>query len=448
MIACLTITYFATAIERRHDDRLSQQPLVLGGQPWEPRPLYAYSQEVAQRGVAPGMSLRLAHTLSPQAQFLPAAPDRYCAAAGEIVDLLTDFTPLLEAEALWQTVTATPAQQTPGGRRLPARYYLDLERLPLAEALPLTQEMGRQLRRQTRLAAAVGLAAGKFAAQVAASLARPNHIRPVAAEQEKAFLAACPVTCLPLDRETARQLRQLGVQTLGQLAALPAGGLKERFGPALASYWQLAPDQEQPANGPGQQLRPATRPNLCRVSLRFPTPQDQPAQLAAAVPRLAQALADRLQAGGLSGRTLRLGWQTEKEHVPAGGSGDSPAGDLVELALRRPTATAPPLAAALRQLLQQSGWCGLAAANIGAADIPSHTGAGIVRLTAVLTHLSPTTAQQLPLFPAAAAADQLSQTVTNLAARHSTAHFYRPALPDPRHPLPERRFALTELQPA
>jgi DNA polymerase IV len=420
MIACLTITYFAAAIERRTDARLATQPLVLGGQPWEPKPLYAYSQEVAQRGVGPGMSLRLAHTLSPQACFLPAAPERYCAAAGEIVDLLTDFTPLLEAEALWQTAAATPAQQTPGGRRLPARYYLDLERLPLVTALSLTQEMGRVLRRQTRLEAAIGLAGGKLAAQMAATLARPGHIRPVESQQEDAFLAACPMSCLPLERETARRLRQLGVQTLGQLAALPAAGLQEQLGVKLDT---LIPARR---NGLPPRLQPTDRPQSCPASLRFAAPQQQPDQLAAAVPRLAQALAGRLQAAGLSGGALQLIWQTEMDDT----------GRSAELVLRQPAAAPLPLADGLRQLLHSSDYCGLA------VNAP-RTAAPIVCLTAVATQLQPTTARQLPLFPTTdETSDELAALVTRLAARHGAAYFYRPALSESAHPLPERRFTL------
>ena len=446
MIACLSVAYFAAAVERRHDDRLNRQPLILGGRPWEPKPLYAYSQEAAQRGVAPGMSLRLAHTLSPQAQFLPAAPDRYCQAAAEIVDLLTDFTPLLEAEALWRTTAGTTAQLTPDGRRLPARYYLDLETLPLPAALSLTQEMGRRLRRQTRLEAAVGLAANKFVAQAAASLTRPGHIRPVAATEESDFWAACPVACLPLDRETARQLRQLGALTLGQLAALPASGLKERFGSALAPYWQLVQSQGRLSGDRERQLQPTARPDACQVSLRFPAPQRQPAQLAAAAPRLAQALADRLQASGLSGSVLHLSWRTEKESDPkdkAANAASAPVGGPVALPLRRPTAAAAPLAAALRQLLRQSGWCGLADSAANRASVVDETDGGIVGLTAALTRLSPTAACQLPLFPTAAAGG-FAPTVAHLAARHGAARFYQPILTDPDHPLPERRFVLPE----
>ena len=37
MIACLSIPYFAAAVERRGDEELANKPLAIGGQPWEAR---------------------------------------------------------------------------------------------------------------------------------------------------------------------------------------------------------------------------------------------------------------------------------------------------------------------------------------------------------------------------------------------------------------------------
>src|SRR5690606_21059127 len=99
--ACLSIPYFAAAVERRHDAALTNKPLAIGGQPWEARPIYAYSREVARMGVRPGMSLRLAHVLSPHSHFMPAAEASYSQASGEIVDVLLDSPCLVEPEELW-----------------------------------------------------------------------------------------------------------------------------------------------------------------------------------------------------------------------------------------------------------------------------------------------------------------------------------------------------------
>lgn len=46
-------------------------------------------------------------------------------------------------------------------------------------------------------------------------------------------LEAFPPDVLRLDPATAATLRHLGVETIGQLLALPRDDLAERFGPAL-----------------------------------------------------------------------------------------------------------------------------------------------------------------------------------------------------------------------
>jgi nucleotidyltransferase/DNA polymerase involved in DNA repair len=430
MIACLAIPYFATAVERRDDTSLAGQSLVLGGRPWEPKPLYAFSQEAAQRGVTPGMSLRLAHVLSPQAHFLPAAPARYCGAASEIVDVLTDFTHLLEAEELWPPAAGALAQNSLGGRCLPARYYLDLESLPAAEALSLAQEIGRTVRRQTTLAPALGLAPSKFAAQTAATMARSNHVRPVGAEEESGFLAACPVHCLPLEPEAARRLHLLGVRTLGQLADLPAGALRQQFGPVLESYRRLAQGYPGSPGAIWPQIRPLSREQPVQVVLRFATPVSDRATLEAAVRRLAAALAGRLQAAALVGQSLCLAWANER-----GKEAGNQASEISRV-LRRPTSQPAALTAVLLELIGESGWCGLVATG------PDNS-VTLLRLT--MAGLTPDTGQQLSLFTDTAVAGQAQKTLANLAAKYGAGCFYRPIITDPRHPLPERRFQLQEV---
>jgi nucleotidyltransferase/DNA polymerase involved in DNA repair len=420
MIACIVLPYFAAAVERRHSVDLGRQPLVIGGRPWEPRPVYAFSREVAQRGVAPGMSLRLAHVLSPQARFLPATSPRYFGASGEMVDVLTDFTHLIEPEDLWQPFAGGREQQTAGGRCLPARYYLDLEKLPFPEALSLAREMGRTIRRQTHLAPALGLAPNKFAAQVAATLARPNHLRPVPAEEATSFLATCTVHFLPLDRETRRRLRLLGIRTLGDLAALPVAALQAQFGAALVPYYQLAGDFLELGGGPA--VRPAPPEKELQVTFRFDGPVADSLSLGAALGRLATMLAGRLQAAGREGGSLRLG--------VTGDNGCQPPPDF-RLTLRRPTAEPRALALALDELLRQASLSG-----------------PVTALTVTAGQLAPATAVQLSLFaPAGNKAAITPPALIRIVSRYGSPCLYQATLADRRHPLPERRFQLREWAP-
>lgn len=59
-------------------------------------------------------------------------------------------------------------------------------------------------------------------------------------EAERALAYRVPLERLVDDLKTHTTLRKLGVQTVGQLLALPPGGLKSRFGPDLLRLFQLA----------------------------------------------------------------------------------------------------------------------------------------------------------------------------------------------------------------
>src|SRR5205085_9007539 len=97
-------------------------------------------------------------------------------------------------------------------------------------------------RRALREPARYGVAPSRFAAVAAATRARAR--RPVIVwgdrEQARGFLAPMPVALLrarPALVDMPEALERLGINTLGELAALPAAALADRFGPAgLLAY--------------------------------------------------------------------------------------------------------------------------------------------------------------------------------------------------------------------
>jgi nucleotidyltransferase/DNA polymerase involved in DNA repair len=422
VIACLSIPFFAAAVEERHDRGLARRALVIGGRPWEPRPVYSFSRLAARQGVRPGMSLRLAHTCIPQAEFLPAAEPRYLAAAGQVTDLLADFTPRIEPEALWLPDSRSPDSQ-PGPaqaltRVLPACYSLDLEQLPSAEALKLAQEIGRRVRGVTELSPAIGLAENKFTAQVAAALTRPNHTRPVSAGGEAEFLADCSLSFLPLEQETARRLRLMGIRTLGQLTALPADQLQEQFGPAILPLVQQAAGRSPQLSRRPDHL--ASLPDQPAIAARhyFAEPVADRQVIERVLDHLADHVAGQLAEAKLVSRVLYLEWQAES----------GPPGRLT-CPLSQQTADPARLATNLNQLSVQ-------------AQPAWHD--GLRGLTVTAGELTPRTAYQLALFEPTARPADLS-ALSLLLNKHGADAFYRPLLADTQHPLPERRFRLQAL---
>src|SRR5579871_179429 len=157
MIACVSIPDFAIAVERRDHAELRTVPLLLV-QPLAGK-VYAASSEAVKCGVLSGMAVRRAQVLCPAAQTRPADVSHYQHVFAGILDVLREFTPLLEP--------GSDAWQPQRGKRQPAVEpdavcYLNLERLETSQTVALCQNLGRTVQERCGLLASVGLAKGKF----------------------------------------------------------------------------------------------------------------------------------------------------------------------------------------------------------------------------------------------------------------------------------------------
>ena len=166
----------------------------------------------------------------------------------------------------------------------------------------------------------VGAAERRFAALAAATVARPGQMLVVSNEQSPAFLAPHPLTLLPLETGRRQELQDLGVRTIGGLAALPDASVAERLGADGAPRARSRPRRIEAARTRSQ----AARGN--RRDARFSRSRRQRAHAAARVRR-----APRSGAGPAgAGRTLHpqdrtLGPARRRWVVAA--DGDAPRSD-------------------------------------------------------------------------------------------------------------------------
>jgi nucleotidyltransferase/DNA polymerase involved in DNA repair len=417
MIACVLVPYFATAVERRDDPSLAAVPLVIGALAEASGKVFAVSAEAARMGVQPGLSLRQARALCPHARFIPADQARYRHAFDALLEVLAGFTPLIEPSLDLHS----------------ALCWLDLGRLGKPEAAEMSRHIGQTLREKVRLAPAIGLAAGKFSSYVAAASLEPNKALVLTSGREAAFLAPFSIDVLPVNGEMARQLRLLGIRTLGQLAALPASAVLAQFGPQGQLPYQLAQGCDE------RPLLPRRPQATESASRQFEAPVADGAVLEAALQVLAVDLAQRLQARGLIAQELRLILHLEDE-VPRRRDAASHKGDKAPprrdevtreacLVLRRPTGDPKRLARIFCELM-------------GRIQVES----GISGLEVILTDMRPATGQQLDLFVHRTGQEsRLCHALKDLVARYGAGCFYRVSLINPEAHLPERRFRLREV---
>ncbi|HEY8473699.1 MAG TPA: DNA polymerase Y family protein [Natronosporangium sp.] len=170
--------------------------------------------------------------------------------------------------------------------RGPARYFGSEERA----AERIVEQIGQECAVEAR----VGIADGSFAAELAA---RAGRIVPPG--QTRAFLAGQDVRKLGRP-ELADLLRRLGIRTLGEFAALPAGDVLTRFGFDAALAHRLAAGLDE---RPLVVRRP---PPELAVHEEYDEPIDRVDVAAFAARALAERLHERLAGHGLACTRLAI----------------------------------------------------------------------------------------------------------------------------------------------
>ena len=213
-------------LARRPD--LYGNPVVVGD--WEDH-VIAASEETLPFGVIPGMALRQAEHLCPQATFLPPDPESALHLRELISSALYDLAPTVEV-------------------RVEGVAWLDVS--GVVSAGESIREARRRLRAATGREPRLGLAAGPFSARLAAARARPGRL--VQVDRARTFLAPLSSHELPLDAEQLERLDLLGLRTLGAVAAIGPRELESQLGRdgrhAVLLARGLEPDQLTPWRPP------------------------------------------------------------------------------------------------------------------------------------------------------------------------------------------------------
>jgi protein ImuB len=263
MIACVLIPRFVltTAVGDRAE--LLQTPVALAPEPGGAQQVGEVSLAAEAFGIHPGMRMGEALARCPQLTLVPPDP------AG-VADSWERLLVRLES------IGAAVEPERPGLVCFDARGLLKLHggiEGVLASA-----------RRALRFPARFGVAPSRFAAVAAATRARvrrPEIVGPEAGSligsrmgwdegsgraRARAYLAPLPVALLrarPALAELPEALERLGVSTIGELAALPAAALADRFGRVGLLAHELA-------NGGDSSLRPRPAGEFLREALELP----------------------------------------------------------------------------------------------------------------------------------------------------------------------------------
>jgi DNA polymerase IV len=275
---------FYVSVELLERPELRGKPVVVGGQPNRRGVVSAASYEARRYGIHSAMPLRTAGRLCPHAVFLEGRHDLYAQWSDRIAEILGRFSPVVEMASIDEA-------------------YLDLtgtERLhgpPLAAAHALVREIGEK----TYLPCSVGVARTRLVAKVASDQAKPRGLVWVPAGVEAEFLAPLGVRRIPgIGKVTEAALHGMGIERVGQLAALSQEKLEETFGQWGTALYRKARGEDS------YEFFVDAEPKSISHSHTFGNDTRDRAALDAMLSRLCQKAAKRVRDSGLDARTVTV----------------------------------------------------------------------------------------------------------------------------------------------
>ena len=245
----------------------------------------AASYEAKAHGVRTPMSVGLARRLCPGAVVVEPRMSAYAEASRDVYRVFEDTTPLVEGLSIDEA-------------------FLDVRGMARTAGRPseIAVRLRAQVRERVGLPITVGIATTKFLAKVASAVAKPDGLLVVPAGRELAFLHPLPVERLwGVGPVTSRRLRDLGVETVGQVAGFDEGALVSLLGRASGRHLHALSHNHDPR--PVRARRRRGSVGAQRALGRAPR---SPEEVDTALVGLVDRVTRRMRLAGRAGRTVVL----------------------------------------------------------------------------------------------------------------------------------------------
>jgi len=278
---------FYASVEQRDRPELRGRPVIVGANPLGGRGrgvVSTASYEARVFGVGSAMPISQAFRLCPKGVYLGVDMEKYARESERIMKVLRRFTDRVEPVSIDEAfldVTGSGRAFGPGEE--------------------IARRLKEAVRRETELSASVGVATSKLVAKVASDMRKPDGLVIVPPGTEAAFLAPLPVRRLwGVGPKLEEQLAKVGVQTIGDLAAIDPKRLERRFGAHGHDLLQLAKgmDDREVIKSLGQEHT-------------YDRDTDDKERLRRTLLELADGVARRLRRHGLKARTVTLKYRDE-----------------------------------------------------------------------------------------------------------------------------------------
>jgi len=274
---------FYAAVEQRDNPELKGKPVIVGGGSVR-GVVSTASYEARKFGVRSAMPVMQAKRLCPQGIYLYPDHGKYARVSSQIQAILAEFSPLVEPLSLDEA-------------------FLDVTGMGLMEADPveIARKIKQRIQNELQLTASAGVAPNKFLAKLASDLGKPDGLSVIRPGEEAAAIKDLPVRRLwGVGEATAAILKQLRIETIGQMAIVRPEALEKHVGKMAYDLYQLANGRDD------RPVVPEGDPKSIGKELTFEHDLNKREEMLAYILALSEKVGWRLRLAGLSGRTITL----------------------------------------------------------------------------------------------------------------------------------------------
>ena len=203
---------FFASVEVLDNPQLQGKPVIVGGSSAR-GVVSTCSYEARKFGVHSAMPLFQAHRLCPQGIYIKGRMKRYLEESAKIMKIFEESSPLVEQLSIDEAFLDLTGMERLGGAEIIAR------------------QVQERIARELNLSASVGLAPNKFLAKFASDWQKPHGFVLIKQEEAAGILQPLSVgKIFGIGKKAQEKLAQLGIVTVGNLAAADLGVLQSVFG--------------------------------------------------------------------------------------------------------------------------------------------------------------------------------------------------------------------------
>jgi DNA polymerase-4 len=210
---------FFAAVEQKRRPELIGKPVVIGGSgdPTKRGVVATASYEARKFGIYSAMPLKTACSLCPRAVFLPVDYEAYRRESLKVKSILRRFSAVIEDVGIDEA-------------------FLDISVIDnLSEQI--SQGIKKDIKDETGLTCSIGVAPNKLLAKIASDMNKPDGLTVILAEDVLLILKPLHVRKLwGIGPKTEKYLKDMGIETVGELASLSMDRLVDSFGSSYGNY--------------------------------------------------------------------------------------------------------------------------------------------------------------------------------------------------------------------